>query len=184
MKTGAKILSIDVGVKNFCYCFFDADSQNILEWTRLSLPPKGNTLLIPRLVKFLHDFEHLNQAMISSATHIAVEQQMTSSMRIMEAVLFSQYYGRAFSVNPRRVKKYWREQHPEECPVRTSTSPTTKSIEYRLGKRLAVSVAKNQVLPKMDAKWLDFFLKCPKKDDYADSLLQAVYVARTLSEKQ
>merc|ERR1712065_81343 len=114
---GGRILSIDVGMKNFCFCFYDVASQRILAWERLELPPKGKMLLIPRLVGFVHQFTEQPAAMASEATVVAIEQQMAASMRIMEAVLHSRFAGRAQSVNPRQVKNHFRALYPDDCPV-------------------------------------------------------------------
>ena len=36
-----RVLSIDIGMKNFVFCDLEVESGRIVEWARLSLPPKG-----------------------------------------------------------------------------------------------------------------------------------------------
>ena len=98
-----RVLSIDIGMKNFVFCDLEVESGRIVEWARLSLPPKGKELLIPRLVGFVHSFSLSHPRAAREASVVAVEQQIAASMRIMEAVLHSQFHGRARSVNPGQV---------------------------------------------------------------------------------
>ena len=135
-----RVLSIDIGMRNFAYCYYDLATERILEWRVMSLPPKDKTLLIPRLVGFVHEFQKQNAAICAEARLVAVEQQMTASMRILEAVCHSLFVGRARSVNPGQVKRFYREQYPLLVPAHKD-GKKSKSIDYVLGKRLMVAVA-------------------------------------------
>ena len=57
----------------------------------------------------------------------------------------------------------------------------TRSVDYRLGKKLAVAVAK-RLLPQQDQVFQDQFHAEKKKDDLADCFLQAQYVATQMME--
>lgn len=172
-----RVLSIDIGMSNFAFCYYDISSDSILEWRRLSLPEKGKMLLIPRLVGFVHDFKREHAVIAEEATLVAVEQQMTASMRIMEAVCHSLFAGKARSVNPRQVKRYYREQYPLLVPVHKE-GKTSRSIEYGMGKRLIVAVARDMLPTQTDPQWQQYFAGEKKKDDIADCFTQAVYVSR------
>jgi hypothetical protein len=158
---------------------FSSQSDSILEWRRIALPdPKAEKLLlIPRLVKFVHEFKSSNAAIADEATVVAVEQQMAASMRIMEAVLHSQFVGRARSVNPGQVKRFYRELYPELVPQHKDNKKT-KSISYALGKRLIVGVAKQLLPEQSNPVWAEMFAQSKKKDDFADCFCQAVYVSK------
>lgn len=180
-----RILSIDIGTRNTAFCYFDVESQKILEWQRLSLPEKdGKTLLIPRLVKFVHSFKTDNAGIAEEADLVAVEQQMAASMRIMEAVLHSQFVGRALSVNPGQVKRYCRATYPDLVAVH-KLGKKSKSIDYALNKKMMVSVATKELISQ-EERWVEMFRGEKKKDDFADAFVQALYVSRhrTLYEKE
>ena len=175
------VLSIDIGMKNFCYCLYSLSSGRILRWERLELPPKGKELLIPRLVSFVHQFKEQNEDMSRDASIVAIEQQIAASMRIMEAVLHSQFVGRAQSVNPRQVKRHFRALFPELVPEHR-TGKKSRSIDYALGKRLAVAVTKELLEREQDVRWAEFFANEKKKDDFADCFLQAKFVEAKLDK--
>lgn len=179
MRVAPRVLSIDLGTKNFCYCVYDGATSRIEAWERLTLPPKGKQLLIPRLAHFLHQFGREHAMLVDSATHVIVEQQMTSSMRIMEAILYAQYLGRSQSVNARTVKRYWREQHPDAWRAHPTHAAPTRDMTYRLGKQMAMRITRDHLLPLQDERWRALYESNKKKDDLADSLLQAVYYCRT-----
>jgi hypothetical protein len=172
----SRVLSIDIGMRNFAYCYYDLATEGILEWRVMSLPSKDKTLLIPRLVSFVHEFQKQNAVICAEARLVAVEQQMTASMRIMEAVCHSLFVGRARSVNPGQVKRYYREQYPLLVPAHKD-GKKTKSIDYQLGKRMIVNVAKQLLETQKDPQWAELFGAQKKKDDFADCFAQAVYVS-------
>ncbi len=167
---------------SFFVHFFLFKTDCILEWKRIALPdPKAEKLLlIPRLVKFVHEFKHSNSVIAAEASVVAIEQQMAASMRIMEAVLHSQFVGRARSVNPGQVKRFYREMYPELVPAHKDNKKT-KSISYALGKRLMVGVAKQMLPQQKDPQWMELFSQSKKKDDFADCFCQAVYVSKKRS---
>ena len=171
------VLSVDIGTRNFAFCLFDVDAKAIVDWQRISLPPKGKELLIPRLVSFVHGFCREHEAVARAASVVAVEQQMTASMRILEAVMHSQFVGRAVSVNPRTVKRFYRDAFPALVPAPVVDGARNKASEYRLGKKLMVNVATSLLEQEPDPKWLAMFAAQPKKDDFADCFAQAAYVA-------
>lgn len=180
MGPGKRILSIDIGMKNFCFCYYDSGTQEILEWTRLMLPPKDKQLLIPRLVSFVHAFTKEHSTVATEASVVAVEQQIAASMRIMEAVLHSQFVGRARSINPRQVKNHFRALYPDDIAVHKK-GLKSRSIDYVLGKKLAVAVS-SRLLEHQAPEWQDQFKLEPKKDDLADCFLQAVYVGDLIAK--
>ncbi len=55
---------------------------------------------------------------------------------------------------------------------------TSRSIEYGLGKRLIVAIAKDMLPTQSDPQWHHYFAQQKKKDDIADCFTQAVYVSR------
>lgn len=103
---------------------------------------------------------------------------MAASMRIMEAVLHSQFVGRARSVNPGQVKRFYRELYPDLVPLPHKDNKKSKSITYAAGKRLIVGVAKQLLIDQSDPKWSALFTESKKKDDFADCFCQAVYVSK------
>jgi hypothetical protein len=173
---GSRVLSIDIGMRNFAYCYYDLASESILDWRVMSLPPKDKTLLIPRLVSFVHEFQKQNATICAEARLVVIEQQMTASMRIMEAVCHSLFVGRARSVNPGQVKRYYRDKYPLLVPVHKD-GKKSKSIDYVLGKRLIVNVAKDLLKAQKNPQWGALFDTQKKKDDFADSYCQANYVS-------
>jgi hypothetical protein len=101
--------------------------------------------------------------------------------RIMEAVLHSQFHGKIQSVNPGQVKRFLRVIYPDDCPTH-KTGKKSRSIDYRLGKKMAINITR-RLLPEQDAKWQMLFEESKKKDDFADSFLQAVYYQEKIWEK-
>jgi hypothetical protein len=104
--------------------------------------------------------------------------------------MYTQYLGRSQSFNPRKVKAYWREAYPDLAP--SSSVRKHRSAEYREGKKLAVRrnccpckqvsscFGMHAALMRLPEHWREFFSRDDKRDDLADSLLQAIYVARML----
>ncbi len=178
-----KVLSVDLGTKNFCFCYYDGVAERVLRWERLALPPRGKLLLIPRLAAFLSSFQTQYAEMVAEATHVAIEQQMTSTMRIMEAVMYTQYMGKSQSLNPRMVKAYFRHEYPDMCePLSPTEARPSRNVEYRRGKKMAMLIARDRLLPLQDVAWQTLYAESSKQDDLADSLLQAVYLTRRVKE--
>ena len=88
---------------------------------------------------------------------------------------------------------YWRHEYPEYDPP----SSATRGQDYRLGKKMAVALVRDVILPQQpEGRWTELFTSSAKKDDLAggrgrgalllllihtagpDSLLQAIYWAR------
>ena len=132
----ARILSIDMGIRNMAYCVVDAETSphTVLRWTRTALP-LFEALTSPGPVP-LHAFAEASHTLITSLmgefgplSHILIErqrwrsggatsvQQWTIRVNTLEAMLHSSLYtmqragtwseGSFESVDPGRVTRLW-----------------------------------------------------------------------------
>lgn len=160
------IVSVDIGSKNFAYiCFKNGKIKN---WELLNLNLPKNYTPNVFFAKFAKVSTKLN-SFIGEKTVLLVERQMNNSPRgmhknvvvnlLVEAYLFSSFMPicKCLSISPEEVRKHFQLKRCEN----KKKSSIEKVIDYLESSKFA--------------SWLQFFNGNKKKDDLADSLLQAVY---------
>lgn len=156
------ILSFDVGIKNLAYCLLDSD-KNILDWNVLDCSSNNNILT---LIQHLDNLDHL-----LSATTILIEKQpsFNPKMRIIGGCLFTYFtlrisheLGKNVKILFYSAKHKLKHVHVEEIKVKS---------KYQRNKKMAVEETKFLL---QNSPWLNYFNLNKKKDDLADSFLQAL----------
>ena len=156
------ILSIDVGIINLAMCLFDTDKQLIKEWDVSGVPP----LHTDGLYKCMNN--HLNdRPWVLDADTILIEKQPDKNRKMKSVEHFLQAYFVIKTPTSECIIYDARHKVPD-------VSGPGKA-RYRQRKNTAITRCK-EFLESCDtnAHWLDTFKKSKKKDDLADTVMQAL----------
>jgi hypothetical protein len=171
-----KILSFDVGIVNLAYCIFDTTSRKILHWEVITLENTTdhcklhvNLILALDSRKFLRDVDT-----------VLIEKQpsFNPKMRIISGCLQTYFFIRGvIDANPdKKIKviKFFSPKHKLKC-YNGPVVKFTKGSKYSNTKKMGIIICReklNQFLE--DSTFKEMFENSKKKDDLADSYLQAV----------
>jgi len=161
-----KYLSIDVGIKNLGICIVDS-LGTILFWQIITLSQQPKEDICSCLFRSLDNFDLLN------ADIVLIEKQPSrnNKMRIIEAFLHSYFIikGKCNDQSPIKNSIIYSAKHK----LGSNTFKGKRSYTER--KRLSVTRTKEYIDRTNQARWaIELFQNCKKKDDLADSLLQAL----------
>ena len=162
------VIAIDVGVKNLALCAYDFLSSQIVHWDNVSIVPSGRYVPAQN-VHYVRAFVERHRALFDNAAAVVIERQMRCNMRIIEAVLQSMFFERAYVVHARCVKMHY----------------GLSTRNYRLNKAKAVEWADDFVRnngPLFAPPVADAFTR-GKRDDLADALLLVMYYLDTYSNQ-
>lgn len=151
------VLSFDVGLKNLAFCLFDNSNNRILDWNVTEVP----TSSISKLLVFLNECNFWN----FDIDVVVIEKQPSKNvkMRIMENMLLVYF-------NMKHIKQVCSFSAKHKLG---DLGKTVKGVKnYNLRKKMAVTMC-TTFLEQNDT-FRSFFEKHTKKDDLADSLLQAL----------
>lgn len=153
-----KILSIDVGTINLAQCLFDWDSKTILQWECEGIPPEHSSGIFPSLRDHLD-----NRPWIEEADIVLIEKQPGFNKRMKGVENFLQAY---FVIkHPQKETFLW------DARLKLAGDGDT----YRKRKKLSIERTKEFLDgDETNAEWREFFKKSKKKDDLADTVLQAL----------
>ena len=167
-----KCLSIDVGMKNLGLCIIDKD--RIAFWKVVCLSPNHKEDICSCVVRTL---DAIPECLDVDIVLIEKQPSKNNKMRIIEAFLNAYFIIRG--------------KTNDKCPISNSIIYSAKhklggntfkgKRSYKERKRLSVTRANEFVNRTKQAQWvIDVFASSNKKDDLADSLLQALsYVNNT-----
>jgi hypothetical protein len=93
MKHG-NILSIDIGIRNFGFCFYDPNTKKIINWGTRNLTPSKSSDFIMSACNFFKDFEKEESKLFESVGSVVIEQQIRGNMRIIEAIIYTFFFPR------------------------------------------------------------------------------------------
>ena len=158
------ILSIDVGTTNLAICLFDENTKEIIEWDVDGIPSKS-PLGIPVTLR-----NHLdNRPWTLQSDVILIERQPRKSERMIAVMLFLEAY---FIIKcPNSKTLLWDARHKVPDVVGSGRQ------QYRLRKNTAITRCEEflKTGPECNrVKWMDKWIKSKKKDDLADTVLQAI----------
>jgi hypothetical protein len=177
-----RILSIDLGIKNFALCSINTDYK-INEWKRLEveLPeyydPVSFALKIRDLVKDSIEPLLLGDILNESSTVVLIERQRHRTrgaaalsesilkVNFIEVQLHCFLLGKSISVLPDYVSKYFGIQKKKDVK-KSKKKAAIELVEVLLSNE-------NSFLGKENPNMLKRFQDEKKKDDMADALLQA-----------
>lgn len=154
------LLSIDVGIKNLAMCLIDPATRKIKNWEVDGVPPNHSDGLFLSLVKHLD-----KKPWINSSRQVLLEKQpdrnkgMKSVEHLLHAYLLTKDSTRQVIVWDARYK------------VPDVAGPG----KSRYAARKAASIERaRKFIQDTNPEWVEYFEKHKKKDDLADTVMQAL----------
>ena len=163
------ILSIDVGIRNLAMCLLDEDNGNIVrEWDVSGVPPEHKDGLYVSLRDHLDD-----RAWVLTAKTILIEKQPDRNKKMISVMHF--------------LHSYFIIKCPEAETILYDARHKIPDVagpgKAQYNKRKKVSIERCEAFIRSgptNAHWLETFQKSKKKDDLADTVMQALsFVNRT-----
>ena len=157
------ILSIDCGIKNLAMCLIDPSTRKIHQWDVSGVPPKHSSGLFPCMVKHLD-----TKTWALNATTVVIEKQPDRN-RVMKGIenLLHTY----FLVKGKEVVIWDARFKVPDC------AGAGKAM-YDKRKKTAIKRAREFI---DGTEWVAFFDAHKKKDDLADTVMQALsYIDRKI----
>jgi hypothetical protein len=153
------ILSIDVGIINLGICLYDRDTKKIHNWTAQGVPPKHSDGIFVTL----RDHLRKNDSWALTADKVLIEKQPDKN-KIMKSV---EHFITAYYLCNNLDVQLWDARHK----VPDVAGPGKEM--YRKRKLTSVTRALD-FIKEHNKEWVDWYSKQTKKDDLADSLMQAL----------
>lgn len=157
------ILSIDVGIKNLAMCLLDEDSDNhIVQWDVSGIPPEHSDGLFPCMRRHLDA-----KPWVLDATTVLIEKQpgMNKKMKTVENFIHAYFVIK----NPDAETIIYDARH--KVPDVAGTGKT----KYRQRKQTGITRCKEFLDSNgVNEEWREHFKRSKKKDDLADTVLQAL----------
>jgi len=153
------ILSIDVGIINLGMCLYDQGTKKILNWTAQGVPPKHSDGLFVTLRDHLRKLD----TWALRADKVLIEKQPDKN-KVMKSV---EHFITAYYLCNNLDVQLWDARHK----IPDVIGPGKEM--YRRRKLTSVNRA-SDFIKENSTEWVDWFSKQTKKDDLADSLMQAL----------
>ena len=155
------ILSIDVGIKNLAMCMLDENTKVIHHWDVSGVPPEHQDGLFKSLN------HHLNEKpWVLEATTILIEKQPDKNKKMKTVENFLQAY---FIIKcPTAETIIYDARHK----VSDVVGPGKK--QYRKRKNTSIERCQEFIKGPENSHWLVTFAHSKKKDDLADTVMQAL----------
>jgi hypothetical protein len=150
------LLSIDVGIKNLAMCIISYD-RVIQFWEVDGVPPLHNDGLFVSMKK------HLDERGFSTVTKVLIEKQPDKNKGIKSIEHFLHTY---FLCHDKEVV-IWDARHK----IPDISGPG--KAQYAKRKKASVDRCR-EFLPEKNPSWIEQFDKSKKKDDLADTVMQAL----------
>lgn len=163
------ILSIDVGIRNLAMCLLNEEKNNLVtEWDVSGVPPEHEDGIYVSLRKHLDE-----RPWVLTAKTILIEKQPDRNKKMISVMHFLHAYFIIKCPNADTILYDARHKIPDVAgPGKT-----------QYNKRKRVSIERCEAFIRQDdvnIHWLDTFNKSKKKDDLADTVMQALsFVNRT-----
>lgn len=157
------ILSIDVGIRNLAMCLLDEDHDNLVrEWDVSGVPPEHEDGVYVSLRKHLDE-----RPWVLGAKTILIEKQPDRNKKMISVMHFLHAY---FIIKcPQAETILYDARHK----IPDITGPG--KAQYNKRKKAAIERCEAFIRQDdVNAHWLDIFLKSKKKDDLADTVMQAL----------
>lgn len=162
------ILSIDVGIRNLAMCLID-DQKIVQNWDVSGVPPESSDGLFPCLRKHLND-----RPWVLDADVVLIEKQPDRNKKMKMVEHFLQAY---FVIKiPDKETIIYDARHKIPDVVGAGKA------QYRKRKQTAIDRCKEflETGPEGNRHWLETFKKSKKKDDLADTVMQALSFNRAV----
>ncbi len=164
-----KILSIDVGIKNLAMCLIEGPTKHVLEWDVSGVPPQHEVGLFKSL---LH---HLDaRPWVLTASTILIEKQpgQNKTMKSVENLLHTYFLIKC----PASETIIYDARHKVPDVVGRG------KVQYRKRKQASVDRCRLFLNEEPNRHWRETFVQSKKKDDLADTVMQALsYINRVVA---
>tara|TARA_B100001094_G_scaffold137877_1_gene133523 strand:+ start:787 stop:1530 length:744 start_codon:yes stop_codon:yes gene_type:complete len=175
------ILSFDVGIKNLAFCVFDSKTKKICRWENISLDPQKGEDMCLCVVRNMDNYEEL----LNFIDKVVIEKQPSrnNKMRVIEALLQSYFVIKGLASLESTISKV--SIYSAKHKLGNIPSLRGKS-NYAERKKLSVQRCKSYIeSSNQPFEMKNKFEKSKKKDDLADTLLQALaYIGDPILETQ
>lgn len=156
------LLSIDVGIRNLALCMIDEESKLIHNWDVSGVPPQHEDGLYPCLLKHLDE-----RPWVLDATTVLIEKQPDKNRKMKTVENFLHAYFVIRSPQTDTIIYDARHKIPDVAgPGKT---------RYRQRKLTSIQRCKEFLEGSaVNSHWMDTFKTSKKKDDLADTVMQAL----------
>jgi len=165
------ILSIDVGIRNLAMCLFDETSKHIKQWDVSGIPPEHKDGVYVSLRDHLDD-----RPWVLTADTILIEKQPDKNKKMKMVEHFLHAYFVIKSPKSETIIYDARFKVPDV------TGPGKKQY----AKRKKTSIERCEVFiheHACNSEWIPIFNKSKKKDDLADTVMQAISYTNRIPPK-
>jgi len=174
-----RVASFDIGLKNMSLCVLDFNKKEfeIKKWTNLSLRGKN-------ISDYTRDtIEKLRMLNFGCLDYVLIEQQVNrnTQMKVLSHVVQT-FFISDLKLPPTRVIFVSPKIRLDSSSLVHGTVVATVKQELGLQneysrkefKKLSIAIAEKYLLSERHGYWYSFFVNEEKKDDYADSFVQAI----------
>ena len=157
------ILSIDVGIKNLAMCLLDEDKNNlVVEWDVDGIPPQHRDGV------YVSMRDHLDaRPWVLNAKTILIEKQPDRNKKMVSVMHFLHSY---FIIKcPKAETILYDARHK----IPDVAGPG--KAQYNKRKKVSIERCEDFIRSNsVNSHWIDTFVKSKKKDDLADTVMQAL----------
>ena len=157
------ILSIDVGIKNLAMCLLDEDKNNlVVEWDVDGIPPQHRDGV------YVSMRDHLDaRSWVLNAKTILIEKQPDRNKKMVSVMHFLHAYFIIRCPKAETILYDARHKIPDVAGPGKAQYNKRKKVSIE---RCESFIRSNSV----NSHWIDTFVKSKKKDDLADTVMQAL----------
>lgn len=157
------ILSIDVGIRNLAICLLDEHKENLVtEWDVSGVPPEHKDGIYVSLRKHLDD-----RPWVLTARTILIEKQPDRNKKMVSVMHFLYAYFIIKCPDSETILYDAKHKIPDVAGPGKAQYIRRKKVSIE---RCESFIRQNGV----NIHWLDTFLQSKKKDDLADTVMQAL----------
>jgi len=166
------ILSIDVGIRNLAMCQFNETSNLVTEWDVSGVPPEHRDGIYVSLRKHLDE-----RPWVLESDIILIEKQpdRNKKMKMVEHFLHAYFV----------IKAPKSETIIYDAKFKIPDVVGPGKVQYT--KRKKVSIERCEAFLRRDdtnKHWIETFMKSKKKDDLADTVMQAISFTKRVEPKK
>ena len=157
------ILSIDVGIKNLAMCLLDEDKNNlVVEWDVDGIPPQHRDGV------YVSMRDHLDaRPWVLNAKTILIEKQPDRNKKMVSVMHF--LYADFIIKCPKAETILYDARHK----IPDVAGPG--KAQYNKRKKVSIERCEDFIRSNsVNSHWIDTFVKSKKKDDLADTVMQAL----------
>lgn len=155
------LLSIDVGIKNLALCMIEESTKEIKHWDVSGVPMESDQGLFELMNK------HLNtKPWVLESTVILIEKQPGQNKKMKSVENFLHAYFIIKCPNAQTIIYDARHKIPDVVGA--------GKVMYRKRKAVSVERAREFIKSDPNTHWIPTFVASKKKDDLADTVMQAL----------